>query len=147
MRWECRERFTPPPTSTKTASQRSRHASRHVRDARAVMHVGIAYPWWRGKRSRHSRRMRTRNFTNLAKGPWWRCRMEAFSALPALCAEDSQVTGEFPSQRPVTRSFDVFFGLRLNKGVGKQWRRRWFEMPSRPLWRHCNGLLTIIENP
>ena len=43
--------------------------SLHVRDARAVMHVGIAYPWWRGKRSRHSRRMRTRNFTYLARGP------------------------------------------------------------------------------
>ena len=34
------------------------------------MHVGIAYPWWRGKRSRHSRRMRTRNLTYLARGPW-----------------------------------------------------------------------------
>ena len=39
------------------------------------MHVGIAYPRWRGKRSWHSRRMRTRNFTYLARGPcmniWW----------------------------------------------------------------------------
>ena len=34
------------------------------------MHVGIAYPRWRGKRSRHSWRMRTRNFTYLARGPW-----------------------------------------------------------------------------
>ena len=34
------------------------------------MHVGIAYPQWRGKRSRHFRRMRTRNFTYLARGPW-----------------------------------------------------------------------------
>ena len=25
------------------------------------------------------------------------------------------VTGEFPTQRPVTRSFDIFFDLRLNK--------------------------------
>ena len=38
-----------------------------------------------------------------------------FSALLALCAENSPVTCEFPSQRPVTRSFDFFFGLRLNK--------------------------------
>ena len=37
-----------------------------MRDARVVMHVGIAYPLRRGKRSRHSRRMRTRNFTYLA---------------------------------------------------------------------------------
>ena len=39
--------------------------------------------------------------------------METFSALLALCAGNSPVTGEFPSQRPVTRSFDVFFDLRL----------------------------------
>ena len=69
MRRECWERFPPPPISKETASWRSRHASRHVRDARAVMHVGIAHLRWRGKRSRHSRRMRTRNFTYLARGP------------------------------------------------------------------------------
>ena len=34
------------------------------------MHVGIAYMRWRGKRSRHSRRMRNRNVTYLARGPW-----------------------------------------------------------------------------
>ena len=68
MRRECRERFLPPPTSKETARKWSWHASRHVRDARAVMHVGIAYQRWRGKRSRHSRRMRTRNFTYLARG-------------------------------------------------------------------------------
>ena len=28
-------------------------------------------------------------------------------------------TGEFPTQRPVTRSFDVFFDLRLNKRLSK----------------------------
>ena len=44
---------------------------------------------------------------------WWRHQMETFSALLALCAGNSPVTGEFPSQRPVTRSFDVFFDLRL----------------------------------
>ena len=39
----------------------------------------------------------------------------------------------------VTRSFDVFFDLHLNKGLSKQSRRQWFETPSHPLWRHCNG--------
>ena len=34
------------------------------------MHVGIAYPWWRGKRSRHSRRKRTRNLSYLIIGPF-----------------------------------------------------------------------------
>ena len=59
-----------PPTSKETASLRPWHASRHVRHARAVMHVGIAYPRWRGKRSQHSRRMRSRNFTYLVRGPY-----------------------------------------------------------------------------
>ena len=37
--------------------------------------------------------------------------METFSTLLAICAGNSLVTGEFPAQRPVTRSFDVFFDL------------------------------------
>ena len=41
--------------------------------------------------------------------------METFSASLALCA------GKFPAQKSVTRSFDVFFDLRLNKQLGKQW--------------------------
>ena len=45
--------------------------------------------------------------------------METFSALLALCAGNSPVSGEFPSQRPVTRSFDVFFDLRPNKRLSK----------------------------
>ena len=40
--------------------------------------------------------------------------METFSALLAICVRNSPVTGEFPAQRPVTRSFDAFFRLRLN---------------------------------
>ena len=52
--------------------------------------------------------------------------------------------GEFTGQRPVTRSFDVFFDLRLNKQLSKQWWDWWFEMPSSPLWCHCNGL--ILDN-
>ena len=46
----------------------------------------------------------------------WRHQMETFSALLAICAGNSPVFGEFPAaQRPVTRSFDVFFYLRLNQ--------------------------------
>ena len=59
-------------------------------------------------------------------------------ALLALCAGNSPVIGEFPTQRPVTRSFDVFFDLRLNKRLGQQSRRWWFETPSCLLWGHCN---------
>ena len=68
--------------------------------------------------------------------PWWRHQMETFSALLALCVGNSPVTGEFPSQRPVTRSFGVFFDLRLNKRISKQSWCWWFETPSRWLWRH-----------
>ena len=61
-------------------------------------------------------------------------------ALQAICAGISPVTGEFPAQRPVTRTFDVFFNLRLNKRMSEQWWGWWFETPSRSLWHHCNGL-------
>ena len=47
--------------------------------------------------------------------PWWRHQMETFSALLALRAGNSPVTGEFSPQKPVTPSFDVFIDLRLNK--------------------------------
>ena len=60
-----------------------------------------------------------------------------FRVTGRMCG-NSLVTGDFPSQRPVTRSFDVFFDLRLNKQLSKQWRRRWFKTPSCSLWRHCN---------
>ena len=55
-----------------------------------------------------------------------------------------RVTGhlcrEFTSPRriPRTKAFDVFFDLRLNKRLSKQWQGWWFETPSCPLWRHCN---------
>ena len=64
-----------------------------------------------------------------------------FSALLTLCERNSPVTSEFPSQRPVTQSFDVFFDLRLNNCLSKQGRRRWFETPSRPLWRHYKAII------
>ena len=48
---------------------------------------------------------------------WWRHQMEAISALRAICAGNSPATGEIPTQRPVTRRFDVFFDLCLNKNV------------------------------
>ena len=54
-----------------------------------------------------------------------------------------RVTGPFPSQRPMTRSFDVFFDLRLNKRLSKQSWGWWFETPSGSIWRHCNELFFI----
>ena len=77
--------------------------------------------------------------------PWWRHQMEIFSALLAFCAGNSPVTGEFPSQRPVTRSFDVFFDLHLNKRLSKQSWGWWFETPTCSLWRRCNAYLWFPE--
>ena len=45
--------------------------------------------------------------------------METFSALLALCAGNSPVIGEFPTQRPVTRCFVAFFDLCLNKRLSE----------------------------
>ena len=49
------------------------------------------------------------------------------------------VSNNQPHKRPVTRNFDVFFDLRLNKRLSKQWWGWWFETLSRPLWRHCDA--------
>ena len=61
--------FSLPLTSKEIANKRSRHSSRHVCHARATMHVGIANPRWGEKGSRHSRRMRNRNFMYLVRSP------------------------------------------------------------------------------
>ena len=65
--------------------------------------------------------------------------MDTFSALLAPCEGNPPVTGGFPSQRPVTRSFDIFFELRwtngwANNGDAGDLRRHIL----RSLWRHCN---------
>ena len=52
-----------------------------------------------------------------------------FRVTGPLCGEFTG-PGEFPTQRPVTRSFDVFFDLRLNKRLSKQpwgwWIASWW---------------------
>ena len=70
----------------------------------------------------------------------WRHQMEIFCALLTIYAGNSLVTGEFPAQRPMTRSFDVFFDLRQNKQLSKQWWGWWFEAPLHQLLRHCNDV-------
>ena len=61
----------------------------------------------------------------------------------AIFAGNSLVPGEFPAQRPVARSFNIFFDLRLNKRLSQQswgWR---FETLLHPLWHHCNVLYIL----
>ena len=64
-----------------------------------------------------------------------------FRVTGPLCGE---FTGHrwifFPAQRPVTRSFDVFFDLDLNKPLSKQLWGWWLETQSHSLWRHCNDM-------
>ena len=81
--------------------------------------------------------------SNSHPSSWWRHRMGAFSMLLALCVGNSPVPSEFPTQRPVTRSFDAFFDLCLNERLSKQSWGWWFEMPLDPLWRHCNALCSF----
>ena len=87
------------------------------------------------------------NMTRNSFAAKWRHPMKTFSALLALCERNPRshppVTGELSSQGPVTRSFDVFFDPYLDERLCKQSRRWWFETPSRPLWRHCNGMIVI----
>ena len=54
-------------------------------------------------------------------------------------------TDEFPAQRPVTRSFDVFFDLHLNKRLNKQPWGWWFETQSCLLWRHCTRIIECMD--
>ena len=73
----------------------------------------------------------------LYKTSWWRHQMETFSALLTICAGNSPVPGEFPAQRPMTRRFDVFFDMCLNKRFNKQSWGWWFETLSRPFSVMC----------
>ena len=67
-----------------------------------------------------------------------------FRVTGPLCGEFTG-PGEFPPQRQVTRSFDVFFDLRLNKRLSKQPWGWWFETTSWSLWRQCNVLQTCTN--
>ena len=145
MRRECRELF---PLHTGFSHPDMHHGM-------CVTHVPWCMPGsltsdflWsqsRGKRSRHSRRMRKPQFyVSGTRSMGYVLHEDEINWKLAICAGNSPVTGEFPSQRPVTRSFGVFFGLRLNKRLSKQSRGWWFETPSRSLWCHSNDLLILI---
>ena len=75
--------------------------------------------------------------TRAWQNSWWRQQMETFFALLAICAGNLPVTGEFPAQTPVTRSFDVFFYLRVNKGWVKN-------REAGDLRRHCAHYGVIV---
>ena len=97
--------------------------------------------------SLHSPAMKSRKDSNttLSCYAWWRHQMEIFSLLLALCEGNPLVTGGFPSQRLVMRSFGVLFDLRLSKQLSTQSTRRSFETPSRSLWLHCYVLYNFQQ--
>ena len=68
-----------------------------------------------------------------------------FRVTGPLCGEFTG-PGEFPAQRPVTLSFDVFFDLSLNKRLSKQSWGWWFEMPPWSLWCQCNEHWSSCSN-
>ena len=76
---------------------------------------------------------------------WWRHQMVIFFLLLALGAGNLPVKGEFPTQRPVTRSFAVFIDPRPNKPLSKQTWGWWFETLLRSLCRHCDELTISSE--
>ena len=61
-----------------------------------------------------------------------------FRVTGQLCVE---FTGHpwITAQMPVTHILDVYFDLRPNKWLSKQWLGRWFETPPHPLWRPCKS--------
>ena len=68
---------------------------------------------------------------------WRRHHMETFSALLPLCEGNSPVTGEFPSQSTMTRSFDVFFDLHLNRRLSKHLRRNQAHFDVTVIYYRC----------
>ena len=71
--------------------------------------------------------------------------METFSALLAICVGNSSVPGEIPAQRPVTRNFDVFFDLHLNKRLSKQSWGWWIETTVTRKGDRCGTVETNVE--
>ena len=89
------------------------------------------------------------NAVCMAQHDWWDMVTSSngniFRVTSHLCG-NPPVTSEFPAPRPVTRSFDVFFDLRLNERLSTQSWSWWFETLSRPLWRHSNGTRRLVTD-
>ena len=88
--------------------------------------------WWRSLTIYRGKRSTSQIMMTSSNG-------SIFRVTGPLCGEFTG-PGEFPTQRPVTRSFDVFFDLRLNKRLSKQPWGWWSETPSSSLWRHRNDV-------
>ena len=139
---------------TSNVSRQSQiHCIRNREDLNATLQP---LRWWTRPQKRFAERLRitSSEFYQTTNAPAPISMMTSpngniFRVTGHLCGE-SPVPGEFPTQRPVTRSFDVFFDLRLNKRLSKQSWGWWFETLSCPLWRHRNaspGAAKLCRNP
>ena len=105
------------------------------------MHVGIANPCWRGKRSRHSQRMRNPQFYVSGKRS-----MEALSTLLTPWEENDQMVDSLhklelehsPDKGTVMRTFDFFIVTSLNTSLNKQLSCQWFVMSWHLIWPYCD---------
>ena len=99
-------------------------------------HLSADNEWNHRHRGRHTIALFNANEAVLkVMSTWWRHQMETFTVLLPLCQGRRPV--DFPHKGQWRGA--VFWDLRLNKRLSKQLRHRWFDTPSRALWRHCNG--------
>ena len=78
--------------------------------------------------------------------PWWHHPMERFSALLTFCEGNPPVTRWFPLTKASDTELWCFLWSAPEQTFGEQSRRRWFETPSRSLWRHCTQALFDITH-
>ena len=126
LRWMPLDLTNDKPTLVQVMAWCRQATSHYLRQCwpRFMSPYGVTRPqwvnWYRGNRIIAPVPVNQHWRIGIWKITWWRHQMETFSAILDLCAGNSPVTGEFPAHGPVTRSFDVFFDLRLNKRLSKQ---------------------------
>ena len=98
------------------------------RVSKFIPHIGCNCSIIWGLKVNHvSKRLNVRSLETTASfmTSWWRHQMETVSMLLDLYAGNSPAIGEFPSQRPVMRSFDIWINsLGNNREAGDLRRHR-----------------------
>ena len=106
--------------------------------------VGIARYWTKMELGEKwcsiSKCMFTNPWCFMGIWPWWHHQIEHFPLYWPFARRIHWSLVVPLTHRLVMRSFDAFFDLHLNQWLSKPSRRRWFEMPLCPLWRHCNAV-------
>ena len=74
---------------------------------------------------------------------WWGPEVPRWEWLPTIWLV--QYISRIQIKMSLLPVFDVFFDLRLDKRLRKQWWGWWFETPSRPLYCHYNAYRNISQ--